>query len=762
MQLSKKNYGSKAGSSESVEKYTKDFFVYGQNCPIFPADASNLGVSRIRRFGTSSYLFLISFVVIGLFSLIPNITFAQNCGGRGGPPPASSGTKFLLVFMRNDEAGYDITSNRYQDIYLASNDPLKTTEVTITCRAFTGWSRTIILQPGASNVFRISDDPAIHFPNQDALVEIPEVVDSTVFKVVSTSPITCYGMNNKALTSDAFLALPYDHAATDYRILSYYNSNPQGYEPMPSEFSVASFDNGNTVTIIPSTQTSSGNPALKPMVFVLDSGECVQIEAFKSDLLGDLTGSEVHSTLPVVVYAGHVRTEAPTGYFDDQGGHYTSRDHICEAMPPLSTWGKSFIVKNPDSTTGAVVRVLSAYKKTQVRINGIPWGGIINANESRDTNFTAGTTQLGSIISIESDQPILVGLIAHTANASGFGDPFLAIVPPLEQTYNDFTYFITSDTGVTGSYKSNEQYLIVATEQKGIGKISIDNNPPLGAADFTLYPSAFQNQKKYAIGKFKQTSGIHRIHWDGAPSGAGNAFTILAYGWGNVVSYGYTAGQLLVPITGINAVNSQSPGVLPGPGEHDQVAPSITVRNILAEKVYFDSAKVTYEQNSKHVAVNLTKDIALETGSIRMAEMKTLEISTSVPIQEVVSGSFRIWYHTALWTDLAPVDFPFVITPHSKAGAEDVENSVLSLKNFPNPVIGNTTIQYSLPRSGLGNVKLYDALGRMVRVLKTGILNSGVEEVQLNTNGLVAGEYTIELTVPALGINEHKKILILE
>ncbi len=697
----------------------------------------------------------------GIVSLVTLKVFAQSCGGLGVPGDhSSSGTTFLLVYMQNDLATDDSGNpTRYQDVYVASNADVPDT-VTITCKAFPKFRKVIFLPPHGSATYRLSNDPNVQYPAQDAIVEIAEVVDPTVFKVVSTAPITCYGMNNKQFTADAFLALPYNTSTPEYRVMAYYNSTAAGLDPMPSEFSVASFDNNNTVTIIPSAVTSSGGQPSVPMTFTLDSGDCVQIQGATTDILGDLTGSIVRSTSPVVVYGGDARTEAPTGLTINQGP--PSRDHLCEAMPPLSTWGTSFVTRNFGRPGGDVLRVLASVDNTVVKINGKVWGAPLMANKFRDTIIVGGTSNaLDNMVAVESSDPVLVGMIAMTADVSAkIGDPFLAIVPPLEQTYNDFTYFITTDTIPLGSYDPNNQFLIIATELSGAGQITIDNTTTPPKAAYTTLPFVFKNGKQYAITTVNQSPGIHRIISQNPLSS--NGFTILAYGWGDVISYGYTAGQLLVPLKGIIALKSPTHSVAPSPGDSIHTPPSIVVRNILAEKIYFDSAKVSYSQNTQNIAVRLKKDISLETGTLNMAEEKTLELATSQPVQDVITGSVRIWYHSALWMNMMPVDFPFVITPQSQAGVGASSEQMVVLENYPNPVAGRTTVHFAIPSRAYASVKIYDALGRVARIVSEGMTNTGDQTVQVSMKGLIPGEYTLELISPELGINEHRKMIVIE
>ncbi len=702
------------------------------------------------------HIAILCLVLAGVYSGISSKLLAQPCGGYGQKGDATSlGTEFLLCFMANETVGFDPFDARYQDIYLASTD--QPADITITCRAFPKWSHIVHLNTGAATSYRISSDPVIGYPTQDAIIESSELINQTVFKVVSTTPIACYGMNNKHVTADAFLALPKSVAGYDYLVMSYYTSTQLVGQEQPSEFCVASFEHDNTVTIVPTALTRNGNPAGQKMTFVLDSGEAVQIQADPFTAKGDLTGSSVTSTKKVVVYGGHARTEVPTGYFTiSQGGRSVSRDHLCEAIPPIQSWGTSFITKNFGREDGDILRVLAKAANDTVKINGKQWGAPFKANEFRDYTFLHSDTALNNIATVESNYPILVGMIAHSASStSGIGDPFLAIVPPLDESFNDFTYFISNDS----EYFTNEQFLIIATEVSGAGTLSIDNVvvPKLA---YSVIPSPLNGGKHYAAATISQSRGIHRIISPRPPT---DGFTILAYGWGSVISYGYTAGYLLKPITGILPKSSPSHTYAPRPGEPVPVPPStITVKDILTERAYFDSVKIMYTQNKGDIAVHLKNDIATEIGTIEPGEEKTLELTTSKPVEDVTTGNVRIWYHSRLWVDMLPVDFPFIITPQPQADVKNSSTETTILENYPNPVSGRTTVHFRIPSRAYATVKIYDALGRVARIVSQSVMSEGEHSFNVNTSGLAAGSYTIELLAPEIGVNEHSSMIVIE
>ncbi len=74
------------------------------------------------------------------------------------------------------------------------------------------------------------------------------------------------------------------------------------------------------------------------------------------------------------------------------------------------------------------------------------------------------------------------------------------------------------------------------------------------------------------------------------------------------------------------------------------------------------------------------------------------------------------------------------------------------LSNFPNPFVGNTTIHYNLPGSGNVTLKVYDMVGRLVRVLVDEYQDGGAKDIPWNgkddaDNELSAGSYTYELVM---------------
>src|SRR5690606_38705902 len=64
---------------------------------------------------------------------------------------------------------------------------------------------------------------------------------------------------------------------------------------------------------------------------------------------------------------------------------------------------------------------------------------------------------------------------------------------------------------------------------------------------------------------------------------------------------------------------------------------------------------------------------------------------------------------------------------------------------FPNPVVGEATLRYDVPSSGVVRVSVYDLLGREVAVLADGAHGAGRHTATLDARALPSGTYVVRL-----------------
>ncbi len=666
----------------------------------------------------------------------------------------NAGTSFLLCFEQNYLADPGAIPDGYLEIYLATlNDPAT---VTITSNRYPKLKKIFTIAAQSSQVYRITDD-AVDFGGgitdtlSDLWITSDEAVDQRVVRVDATAPIVCYGMNKRQYTADAFLAFPQKTAGTDYRVMSYQNSTNVSPN-MPSQFAVAAWDSATQVTITPSCATAGNHPANLPFTVTLNAGECVQVQTDPTITGLDLTGSIVTANHKVVVYGGNARTEIPNNYSTADGS--TSRDILLEAMPPTADWGETFVLSAIDITStqkdplGDLIRVLALNANTTVKVNGVP-SGTLAANGFIDFMVTGPTV-------VETSGPALVGEYFHTntsAGANGPSDPSLAIVPPIEEAFNDFTFFASSD--VTSF--SSIQKVIIAADALAQNSIILDGTL-LPGGFFTPLPVSVGGHS-YSILEFGPLSpGPHHITSNAIDT---TAFTILCYGTGPVISYGYTAGSLMKPQRTV-FIKDNDPREM-SMGHHTN---HIQFYNTCPDPAYLDSAVFTPTRvEDNQFGIHSKENIAMEIGRMPVGGDASLHLISDLPLTNPVVGTLSIYSHTPNWSELDPTVHTVTLLPDASGsvatstGARQASPTMLSASSYPNPFSLYTNIQFSLPEAGDVTLTLYDELGRTVRTIATGNFAAGPYTVRLERRALQPGFYTCEIASERLNIKERVAIV---
>lgn len=80
-------------------------------------------------------------------------------------------------------------------------------------------------------------------------------------------------------------------------------------------------------------------------------------------------------------------------------------------------------------------------------------------------------------------------------------------------------------------------------------------------------------------------------------------------------------------------------------------------------------------------------------------------------------------------------------------------------QNYPNPFNPSTTITFMVSRSGFVSLKVYDVLGRLVRIQVNRVKSPGSYEVAFHASNLPSGVYFYRLIAEGHSIT-HKMVLI--
>ena len=374
-----------------------------------------------------------------------------------------------------------------------------------------------------------------------------ETIANQSFHITSENEVTVYALSQAIKTSDAFLTLPTDALGTNYYVMSYSSDgtivgkSSISTQSTPSQCAVVATDSNTVIHIIPSVPTVIGG--IEPRDITLQKGEVYLLQAAITpvNLRGDLTGTNITSNKPIAVFSGHQRSKIPLQNAVD----LTSRDFLCEEIPPVTTWGKNyFITPYPQPSLVAkigsdIYRVLASEDNTILFLNG---SAITKLNKGQF--YEAPLTQAGFI---SASSPILVAQFKKTSldgaslnTAEIPSDPFMMIIPPREQylkQYRCTNAQVREPVSFTITY--TEQYMTVIVRKSALDSVKIDGVKiePFRVEDIPFAPS-LDLCIPYVYAWIRVADGVHSLE-------ASVPFGLLVYGYGTANSYGYVGGMAL-------------------------------------------------------------------------------------------------------------------------------------------------------------------------------------------------------------------------
>ncbi len=458
----------------------------------------------------------------------------------------TKGKDFWLTFMPNYH-NYKYHSNqlfRYSDsiyIFISASEPTTGTIEYYDINGNPYSTNFSITDPRELYVFKLpfNDFELLGFndmgqPWKQNMSEIPVKLS---FHITTDKYVNVYAHSQGNKSSDAFLVIPTPSLGKEYIVLAYksdgYFSSTNGRTP--SQFAIVATEDNTNIDIIPSVPTYV-NGDLRQNV-TLNRGEVYLLQAkiTSENLLADLTGTIINANKPIAVFAGHQRATLPVEDF--LGASSSSRDFLCEQLPPIQAWGKSaFIVPFPQpkpitSIGKDIFRVLAANDNTEVYFNNS-----LVARLNRGEYYESGIQTAGTIT---ANGPILVAQYKKTSNdggASYISDPFMMIIPPKEQfienckLVNIQAFEIQDNLQFSKVYQ--EHYITLVVPQDALTSTYLDNNL-VSAGLFQEIPNT-----NYYFAHIKVQEGTHTIN-SSKPIG------VYAYGYGPANSYGYIGGMYL-------------------------------------------------------------------------------------------------------------------------------------------------------------------------------------------------------------------------
>ncbi len=452
-----------------------------------------------------------------------------------------------------------------------------------------GFTATVVVSRDGNLVKQVSAPPRqATIIGLDPLNIVGTTKAKLVYRIQSNLPIVAYQFNPLenvgVYSNDASLLLPVNALGKRYMVLAWpsigYNS---AFQMLASNFAVVGVREEPTpvrITVTAKTLAGGGVPALgagQTWETTLARGEVLNIEA--AEQFGDLTGSIVEAEDKVAVFAGHVCANAPISNCVSGKCSYDPTylcsvqsdcpsicccDHIEEQLPPLSAWGRRYVVPRswPRGKAPDVVRILAAEDGTHVTVTpAVTSVPVLNAGQFHEF-------EISDHVEVTADKQVLVGQYLEAQDAPGaahancvdtwtgepcekvlepkichcydvltetlgascttqaqcspndanIGDPSFIIAVPVEQFRKEYVFLVPT------KYASN--YLAVVAPAGA--NVTLDGAP---VGQFVSVGSG-----TYKVARMPIAEGSHVVSAD-------DNVGIVVYGWDWYVSYGYPGGM---------------------------------------------------------------------------------------------------------------------------------------------------------------------------------------------------------------------------
>ena len=254
----------------------------------------------------------------------------------------------------------------------------------------------------------------------------------------------------------------------------------------------------------------------KPLDITLNKHETFQLQNVE---YSDITGTKIEANKRVAVFSGMLQTNVVG----------EDVDHTVEQMPAVHSWGKSFgIVPFPDQTSGYRVKIVAAFAKTTVYVNGKDYN-IHDAGDWIEDSFSQN-------VGITANKSIMVAQLVESQSSQQSGAPSMVMVPPTEQYKNNYVFSVPSGTNY-------HAYVLLVAPQGQTGRLMLD-----GVAISGTWVEVPDSSPALVGVQLPLTAGRHVVmHEDSVRFGA------VVYGYGSAgCAFTYHAGMCLTDISAVS------------------------------------------------------------------------------------------------------------------------------------------------------------------------------------------------------------------
>jgi gliding motility-associated-like protein len=360
------------------------------------------------------------------------------------------------------------------------------------------------------------------------------VRDKAIHIVVNSGQqkVACFAFISASARSASYLVLPTSSMGQDY-----YAMSAAGNQANSGDFNVL---NGKHYIIIVATETNTTVNILKKdksqiQVVLPNAGDLYEL---LDDV--DVSGTEIKAVgcKRIAVFSGD------SGIAFNFANPSTSYDPLVQQLYPIESWGKVYGIV-PFEDRNYFYKVIASEPNTQVSVNGtlvatLDAGGV----------YLPSNTPLFAPILLTSDHPVSVAQFAYSQsdlssspNSQRIGDPDMIMLNPEEYNIKQITLFASFNRTI-------EFYLNVFMKTSGTATFRINGAAPQGKwQQMPSNPEYSYKQISFNSSSLSQSS---------LTLSAEVGFNAIAYGFGELESYAYSAGTNLavnnfLKLTNVNA-----------------------------------------------------------------------------------------------------------------------------------------------------------------------------------------------------------------
>ncbi len=344
--------------------------------------------------------------------------------------------------------------------------------------------------------------------------------------IVTDTPVVVYAHILNAARSGSTLVLPTNVLGREYYVTSYASVSGSNSR---SQFAVVATEDNTSVEIIPTLADAANTyPANTTFQITLNKGDVFQYQSANNT---DLTGSFIKSVAtpgspckPIGVFSGSTFT---TMGCTNAG----SGDNLYQQQFPSVSWGQFYITAPFSLRSYDIFRIMVKDPTTVVQVNGVTLSPATLIN-NRFYEFNTIGNNTSRIIT--PDKPISVVQYMITQACDGVqSDPEMIILNAIEQTLNDITVLSARNDLTPPNTNITRHFLNVIVKTAGLPSLRIDGVPYTATA--VPIPTTSYSYIREEVTASTLINPAHRIVCD-------SGFVAIAYGYGNVESYGYNAG----------------------------------------------------------------------------------------------------------------------------------------------------------------------------------------------------------------------------